>query len=96
MRACFDYETEIIAFTDHMPGLLHRQGTVQGHRLLARTGASPCGELGKAEQTYSVEQEAADAGGGQGKTAQLKDGKNTWSCSPLVLSFPRGYNHFHG
>ena len=62
-----------MAFTDHMSGLLHRQGIIQGHRLLARTGASPCGTSGKTGQTYPVDQQTADAGSIQGKTAQSKD-----------------------
>jgi len=71
--ACFNYETEIMAFIDHMSGLLHRQGVVQSDRLLARAGTGPCGASGKAEQTDSSQQQPADAGVGQGQTAQPKD-----------------------
>ena len=47
---CSDYETEIVTFSDHILGLLHRQGVVQSDRLPARTGASPCRTSGKAEK----------------------------------------------
>ena len=61
-----------------MPSLLHRQGVVQSDRLLARAGTGPCGASGKGEQTYPFDQQPADAGGGQGQTAQPKDARKVF------------------
>jgi hypothetical protein len=47
---CSDYETEIMAFTGHMRGLLHRQGTIQSDwaakaKRLSRKMLEQCTEL---------------------------------------------------